>query len=86
MVVRASVHNFENPTGEAANSQGDRAKEGRRSARRYSANSSGERAKSYVTLVASTVLASASIKRGCVTRSGGVKGSDCKARKFWSED
>ena len=41
----------------AANSQGDRAKEGCRRVHRHSTNSLGERAESCVTLVASIVLA-----------------------------
>jgi len=54
-----------------ANSQGDRANEGRRSAGRHSTNSLEERVIiSCVTLVASIVITSAIIS---VSRSGGVK-------------
>ena len=64
----------------AANSQGDRAKEGRRSARRHNANSLGVRVESCVTLVAGIVV--------CVSRAGGVESSiiGCKARKVKSAD
>jgi len=64
----------------AANSQGDRAEEGRRSARRHNANSVGVKDESCVTLVASIVV--------CVSRAGGVESSDidCKARKVKSAD
>ena len=59
----------------ALNSQGDRAKEGHRYARRHNANSLGERVESCVTLVTSIVVAGARISGWCVSRSRGVKGS-----------
>jgi len=59
----------------AANSQGNRAEEGRRSARRHNTNSFGERVESFVTLVADIVVAGARIRSRCVSRSGGVTGS-----------
>jgi hypothetical protein len=49
----------------AANSQGDRAEEGRRSARRHNANSLGVRIESCMTLVAGIVV--------CVSRARGVE-------------
>jgi len=73
-VISARIH--------AANSQGDRATEGRRRARRHSADSLWERGEFYVMLVASMVLAGARIRSGCVSCSRGVKG----ARKFRSVD
>jgi len=64
----------------AANSQGDRAEEGRRSDRRHNPNSLGVRVESCVTLVASIVV--------CVSQTKGVESSIicCKARKFKGAD
>ena len=56
----------------AANLQGNRAEEDRRSARRHNTNSLGERIESFVTLVAGIVVAGARISSRCVSRSGGV--------------
>ena len=65
----------------AANSQGDRAKKGCRSSHRHNANSLWERVESCMTLVDSIVIAGTRIKSGCLSRSGGVKGSAISGKK-----
>jgi len=64
----------------AANSQGDKAEEGRRSARRHNANSLGVRVESCVSLVAGIVVG--------VSRARGVESSIiiCKARNVKNAD
>jgi len=66
----------------AANSQGNRAEEGRRSACRHNTNSLGEMIEFFVTWVAGIVVAGARISNGCVSRSGGVTGSAKGSKKF----
>jgi len=61
-----------------ANSHGDRAKKGRRSDRRHSANSLWERDDSYMSVGASIVVAGVGVGvcwSGCVSHAGGAHGS-----------